>query len=145
MRIVWLALALALASPVLAAEGPWSAELEQELMSPYCPGRSLVECPSQKATELRLWIAGQEKAGIPRAEVERELFERYGDILRHAPKAEGFGLWAYLVPAGALLAGGLLVGGFLRRQTAVARARRTSLGEGSEPSRIAGSCEGVSL
>ena len=85
-------------------------------MSPYCPGRSLVECPSQAATELRLWIQAQERAGAPRAEVEAVLFERFGDQLRHAPRAEGFGLWAYLVPAGALLAGGALVLSFLRRQ-----------------------------
>jgi len=125
VRIAGLALWLALAMPALAAEGRWSQELEQELMSPYCPGRSLVECPSQKAVELRLWIAGQEDAGIPREDVERQLFERYGDILRHAPKAEGFGLWAYLVPAGALLAGGLVVVGFLRRQAALARVAPT--------------------
>jgi cytochrome c-type biogenesis protein CcmH len=99
----------------------WSADLERELMSPYCPGRSLVECPSQKATELRLWIARQEDQGASRAQVEQELFRRYGDTLRHAPRAEGFGLWAYLVPAGALLAGGALVAVFLRRQGTPAR------------------------
>jgi cytochrome c-type biogenesis protein CcmH/NrfF len=116
-----LVLLLGLAGAAAAAEPPWSAQLERELMSPYCPGRSLVECPSQKATELRLWIQGQEREGVPRAQVEQELIRRYGDTLRHAPRAEGFGLWAYLVPAATLLAGGALVAVFLRRQ-AVPRA-----------------------
>jgi cytochrome c-type biogenesis protein CcmH len=123
-----LVLLLGLAGAAAAAEPPWSAELEKELMSPYCPGRSLVECPSQKATELRLWIQGQERAGVTRTAVEQELFRRYGDTLRHAPRAEGFGLWAYLVPAAALLAGGALVVVFLRRQSVPATATATEPG-----------------
>ena len=98
----------------------WSSELESELMSPYCPGRSLTECPSPQATELRLWIQAQERAGVPREAVEARLFDEFGDQLRHAPRADGFGLWAYLVPAGALLAGGALVLVFLRRQRGAA-------------------------
>ena len=86
-------------------------------MSPYCPGRSLVECPSPQATELRLWIQAQERAGVSRESVEARLLQQFGDQLRQAPRAEGFGLWAYLVPAGALLAGLGLVLVFLRRQT----------------------------
>ena len=102
-------------SPVAASQG-WSRDLERELMSPFCPGRTLVECPSPDATELRLWIQGQERAGISRAAVEERLFRQFGDKLRSAPRAEGWGLWAYLVPAGALLGGGVLAFGFLRRQ-----------------------------
>jgi cytochrome c-type biogenesis protein CcmH/NrfF len=100
------------------AESPgWSEQVERELMSPYCPGRSLVECPSPQATELRLWIQAQERAGVPRESVEARLFQQFGDQLRHGPRAEGFGLWAYLVPAGALLAGLGLVLVFLRQQS----------------------------
>ena len=107
---------VALASAASAAsEGGFSRELESELMSPYCPGRSLIECPSPQATELRLWIQAQEKAGVSRSDVEARLFEQFGDQLRHSPRAEGWGLWAYLVPGLAMLAGGVLVFGFLRR------------------------------
>jgi cytochrome c-type biogenesis protein CcmH/NrfF len=103
-------------SEPLAASQNWSRELERSLMSPYCPGRSLIECPSQKAVELRLWIQAQEKAGVPRAEVEARLFEEWGDQLLHAPRASGWGLWAYLVPGFAMFAGGVLVLSFLHRQ-----------------------------
>jgi cytochrome c-type biogenesis protein CcmH/NrfF len=107
-------------SPVAASQAAastgWSSELESELMSPYCPGRSLVECPSPQATELRLWIQAQERAGVPRSEVEARLIEEYGDMLRHSPRAEGWGLFAYLVPGGALLAGGVIVVAFLGRR-----------------------------
>ena len=110
-------LVAAVASSSAAASKEWSRELERELMSPFCPGRTLVECPSPAATELRLWIQGQEKAGVSRAAVEQRLVQEFGDKLRGAPRAEGWGLWAYLVPAGALLAGGAFAFGFLRRQT----------------------------
>jgi len=99
-----------------AESSGWARELESEMMSPYCPGRSLIECPSPQATELRLWIAAQEKAGLSRGEVEAQLVQQFGDQLRHSPRAVGFGLWAYLVPGLALLAGGGLVVAFLRRQ-----------------------------
>jgi cytochrome c-type biogenesis protein CcmH len=111
-----LALALLVGAGSAGAERPWSEQLEHELMSPYCPGRSLTECPSPQATELRLWIQAQERAGVPREQVEARLFAQFGDQLRHGPRAEGWGLWAYLVPAAALAAGGALVFAFLRRQ-----------------------------
>jgi hypothetical protein len=37
-----------------------------------------------------------------------------------APRAEGFGLAAYIIPAGVFLAGGALLTWFLRRQTRAA-------------------------
>jgi cytochrome c-type biogenesis protein CcmH/NrfF len=114
-----------------AESSGWARELEKELMSPYCPGRSLPECPSQQAVEMRLWIQAQERAGATRESVEAELFRRFGDQLRHAPRAEGWGLWAYLVPGGAVLAGGALVLGFLRRQGGAAAAPPAPRGTGA--------------
>jgi cytochrome c-type biogenesis protein CcmH/NrfF len=116
VRGILLALALLCAASASgAAPDSWAVELERELMSPYCPGRSLVECPSPQATELRMWIHAQEQAGVPREEVEARLYQEFGDTLRHAPRAEGWGLWAYLVPGIAMLAGGALVVWFLGR------------------------------
>jgi cytochrome c-type biogenesis protein CcmH/NrfF len=116
VRGVLLALALSCAGPASAASGSWAVELERELMSPYCPGRSLVECPSPQATELRMWIHAQEQAGASRADVEARLVQEFGEeTLRHAPRAEGWGLWAYLTPGLVMLAGGALVVWFFRR------------------------------
>jgi cytochrome c-type biogenesis protein CcmH/NrfF len=111
-------LLLALVAGPAAADAPgeqWAYELAHNLMSPYCPGRTLSDCPSPQADELRLWILEQARAGAPREEVEAELLRSFGDQLRQAPRAEGIGLVAYAVPAAFLLAGGVLLVAFLRR------------------------------
>jgi cytochrome c-type biogenesis protein CcmH/NrfF len=128
-----LALAFALVaapSPGSAAPEGWAYEVAAELMSPFCPGRTLADCPSDQAKSLVLWIVMQEAAGRTRADVEEELYARYGEVMRPAPRAEGIGLTAYLIPALAFAAGGALVGVFLRRQT---RGRQAALASATPP------------
>jgi cytochrome c-type biogenesis protein CcmH/NrfF len=97
----------------------WAYKVSHDLMSPFCPGRTLSACPSPKADELRRWLIDQEASGRSREDVEAELFENYGNVLLSAPLAEGFGLTAYVFPVIAFLAGGVVVVVFLRRQTRV--------------------------
>ena len=114
---------LALALPVAAATDPvnepegWTYQLWRELMSPFCPGLSLADCPSSSAESLRTWILLQEASGRSRSDVEADLLERYGDTILAAPRPEGIGLAAYAIPALVLVAGGVLLGVFLKRQT----------------------------
>jgi cytochrome c-type biogenesis protein CcmH len=117
-----LAVSLLAAGPALATTEPegWAYDLANEMMSPYCPGRTLAECPSPQAGDLRVWILVQEAAGRTREDVEAELFERFGDVILAAPRAEGFGITAYAFPIVAFLAGGVLIVVFLRRQTTAA-------------------------
>jgi cytochrome c-type biogenesis protein CcmH/NrfF len=99
---------LGLALPAAAAAEPegWAYEVSHEIMSPFCPGRSLADCPSPQAESLRAWIVVQEATGRSRADVEAELLERYGDVIRAAPRAEGIGLAAYVIPLAAFVGGG---------------------------------------
>jgi cytochrome c-type biogenesis protein CcmH len=126
LRAIGLAAALLLASVAAFGEGEepgWSYRLAGDLMSPFCPGRSLSDCPSPNAAELRQWIIDQEKAGVPRTAVEEQLFARWGDQLRQAPRADGVGVLAYVIPAVALVAGAAIVFVFLRRQARAAPPR----------------------
>lgn len=111
-----LALLAALAGPAGAVEEAYGYALANELMSPFCPGRALAECPSPQADELRRWILDQEASGRSRASVEEELYADWGDQLLQAPRAEGVGLVAYAIPLAVVLLGGGLVAVFLRRQ-----------------------------
>ena len=117
----WLLLALALAAlsaaPVARATEGWAYEVANELMSPFCPGRSVADCPSPQAQTLRMWLIVQEASGRSRADVEAELVARYGETILGAPRARGFGLTAYTIPVAVAAAGALLLSWFLRRQT----------------------------
>jgi cytochrome c-type biogenesis protein CcmH/NrfF len=90
-------------------EETWAYKLPYDLMSPYCPGRTLAQCTSPQAGELRQWILMQEAAGASEEEVRANLLSRFGDAIRSAPKAEGWGLSAYVLPAVFFVGGGGLV------------------------------------
>lgn len=125
---------VALGARADAPEGRWSYYLANELMSPFCPGRTLNDCPSNQAAELKRWILAQETAGRGQAEVEADLYSRYGDVILQAPRATGFGLAAYALPVAAVVAGAALVVTFLRRQGARGGGAD---GSGPAPSRAA--------
>jgi cytochrome c-type biogenesis protein CcmH/NrfF len=115
----------------------WAYKISHDLMSPFCPGRTLSACTSPQADDLRMWLIVQEASGRSREDVEAELFERYGNVLRPAPLAEGFGLTAYVFPVIAFLAGGVVVAVFLRRQTrAVANLESPPLASDPELERV---------
>ena len=141
VRVCALLLALAAFAAPAAAATPasddaatrWAYDLANDLMSPFCPGRSLADCPSPDAASLRMWIVVQAAAGRTRADVEEELYARYGEVIRAAPKAEGFGAGAYLIPIGVFAGGGALVAWFLRRATRRARARPEEPTRGLDP------------
>jgi len=121
-----LALGLLLLGPALAGadnepEG-WAYRYFGEVMSPFCPGRTLAACTSTQAENLRAWILVQEAAGRTREDVHAELLERYGDVILSAPEAKGFGVAAYVIPFVVFVLGGAVVGVFLRRQTRAAAA-----------------------
>ncbi len=60
--------------------------LGNELMSPYCPGRTISSCPSGQARKLEDEILAQARAGRTREEIEAELVQRYGsDIIGYRP------------------------------------------------------------
>jgi cytochrome c-type biogenesis protein CcmH/NrfF len=104
----------------------WAYQLPHHLMSPFCPGRTISDCSSPQAESLRLWMIVQEASGRTREEVEEELIAKYGDVMRPAPRTDGFGATAYLFPVGAFLAGGIFIAIFLRRQTLAGRADEAS-------------------
>ena len=110
---------IGLSAPRVSAEAEsWGYALAHELMSPYCPGRTLAACTSDQAAELRQWILLQEAAGASQEEVVAILGERFGDVIRSSPEPEGWGLAAWLLPGAVLLLGALAVVGVLRGMVA---------------------------
>ena len=109
------------AAPTDSASGSsWAYDLAGELMSPFCPGRSLASCPSPQAAEMIQWIATQEAAGVTREAVIAILVERHGEEILGAPPARGITLWAYIFPVLGFVAFGGIAVFVLRRIVAPA-------------------------
>jgi len=135
LRVASLAACIALGASFGAAaaarasdERGWGYALANELMSPWCPGFALPDCSSGYAADLRLWILEQERLGRPREEVKAEILARYGEKMLQAPKAEGWGILAYAIPAAIILGGLAVLVTFLRSQGATARASDVEVG-----------------
>ncbi len=117
-RAILVAGICAVLAPAAWAEGSWSGDLAHELMSPFCPGRTLATCPSDKAAELVAWMKLQETAGASRDEVEAQLVARFGEQILPAPPPRDFiAIAGYAVPILAIVAGAPLVFRLLRRLT----------------------------
>lgn len=80
-------------------------DLSGDIMSPFCPGVTLHECPSAEAIQMRDRIAQWFEQGQTRAEIMQRLEDEYGDGIRANPAVGGIGLGAWLLPAIALVAG----------------------------------------
>ena len=116
-------LGLLLAAVLLAAGIPAAADegtrekaraahaLSRDLMSPFCPGRTLADCPSPDAAAVRQEIRALVDRGVAEAEIRSMLEARYGDAVRGVPKS----LWGWLLPGLILLAGAVALLVALRR------------------------------
>ena len=85
-----------------------ATELSHDLMSPYCPGRTIATCPSPQARKLEQHILTQAQEGKSRVEIETALAERFPDIRGYIGRPEiiyGTALLALLAIVGLLLVG----------------------------------------
>ena len=95
MRIAaWLLLCSALlATPAFAQEDPEIAiaraahELSRDLMSPYCPGRTLEACPSPDALAVREEIRAALRAGEPADSIRARIEARFGQAVVGLPQS----------------------------------------------------------
>jgi len=83
--------------------------IENNVLSPYCPGRLLRDCPSGAASILKAEIRQEIVAGKSESEIIESLYQRFGEEIRGAPSAEGFGLVAWVAPIVFVLLGLVLI------------------------------------
>ncbi|NIN10894.1 MAG: hypothetical protein GTN62_03010, partial [Gemmatimonadales bacterium] len=88
-----------------------AGEIFNSVMSPYCPGLLLANCPSSQAVDLRDYVRTRLAAGATKAQVLDELYAEFGEEVLGAPPARGIGLLAWIVPGAIILlsAAGILV------------------------------------
>jgi cytochrome c-type biogenesis protein CcmH/NrfF len=117
---LFVALALLLAPGPARAESPSevATAVSHNVMSPFCPGVTLHDCPSDAATDLRGRIEAWARRGQSRTEIMARLRAEYGPAIAASPEPRGRGLVAWLLPVAALVAGALVVTASVRRWSA---------------------------
>lgn len=93
---------------------PTVTEVSGRVMSPFCPGLTLEECPTDQSWQLRAQIAEMIQEGRTNAEIDRWMVDNYGEVALATPG----NTWAWLAPVVMGLAGLALVIGFVARRTA---------------------------
>lgn len=95
-----------------------ATRLAAELRCPVCQGLSIQDSPSPLAVQMKDLIRTQVGRGYSDDDVRAYFVSKYGEWVLLEPRATGFNLLVYLLPAAALLAGLGLIVVAVRRWTA---------------------------
>ena len=120
---------LVIVGPAHAAPQDVANDISQHVMSPFCPGVTLHDCPSDSAVALRDRITAWAERGFTRAQIMNELYDEYGEeTIRAEPPRSGSGLLAWVLPAVAALGAAVVAWTLLRRW-----AHGPATAEGNDP------------
>lgn len=92
-----------------------ASALAGELRCPVCQGVSIQDSPSPLAVQMKELIRSQVAEGRTDDEIRAYFVGRYGEWVLLEPRASGFNLVVYLLPALALLVGGVMLVVMVRR------------------------------
>ena len=93
--VLVIGLVLSLCTPTSALV--WQ-DVAGELMSPACPGRTLINCTSGESEQWRELIRQQVAQGKSKDEIMKYFVEMRGEEILAAPPKKGFALAAWLLP-----------------------------------------------
>lgn len=112
-------IALAAGAVTARADAPNAADLEAELVCPVCES-TLDQSNAPVAERMKTYIRARIAAGDSAQEIKDALVAEFGPGVLARPPEGGFGLLAWLLPLGALVAGlvavAVLVRGWSRRR-----------------------------
>jgi cytochrome c-type biogenesis protein CcmH len=94
-----------------------SAEVAAQLRCPVCRNQSVLESSSGLAREMQSVVRDRLAAGETPEEVRAYFVGRYGDWILLKPEPKGINLLVYLLPAAALLFGGVVLYYRIKRWT----------------------------
>ncbi len=104
-----------------------SFEIYGEIMSPYCPGRLLRDCPSGKATELKERIYKDLENGVEKEAIVSALVKNYGSSIIATPPTSGFSSLVWIAPAIFVLAGLGIISFFVSRSIGGDKLKKTKV------------------
>ncbi len=84
---------------------PEARKAIDQLLSPFCPGLMLEQCPAEESRSLRDSIHALAVEGWTADELKAWMLANHGDEWKAVPDRSGTGLWAWILPPFALVAG----------------------------------------
>jgi cytochrome c-type biogenesis protein CcmH len=117
---ILIVIAAAISSSACASESidDQAREISYLLMCPVCQGQSVAESNSELARDMRKIIREKLEAGESKEEIIKYFVNRYGDSILGYPPIKGVNLLLWILPALAVILGGIGIGLFLRRSKA---------------------------
>jgi cytochrome c-type biogenesis protein CcmH/NrfF len=91
-------------------------KIYSNILSPYCPGLTLKDCPSTQAKNLKDRIKENIDGGMGEADINTLLQNEFGDTIFAMPGVKGFNLLAWIVPGFFLFGGIVFLIIWLKRQ-----------------------------
>ena len=85
-------------------------DFAEQNMSPFCPGRTLADCPSPSAKALRDRVRRMMATGLTETDIAAQLRREFGDVVLPMPDSPF--VWVFptlLIASGAILLGVVLV------------------------------------
>lgn len=114
-------------------ERPTASQVNSYVMSPFCPGLTLEECPSVQAGNLRSEISRRLASGSSGPELERWLVTTYGEAVLGRPRRAGI----FILPGMLLALGVALIAWTLRsRRDAPSDEPERAIGSSWESERV---------
>lgn len=104
-------------APAAAAADAEAQALFHEVMSPFCPGLTLADCPSPNAFTLRGEIKTRLERGESREAIVDQLVAQYGAKILSDPSGTPIGSVAWGVPIALSVLAALGLAFFVRRAT----------------------------
>lgn len=110
--------------PVLEAA---TKSVASQLRCPVCQGVSIQDSPSELAQQMRTVVKEQLASGKSPDEVKDYFISKYGEWILLEPKAAGFNLLVYALPAVLVLGGGVFLVFIVKKWTSAAPATARTL------------------
>jgi cytochrome c-type biogenesis protein CcmH len=114
--LIGMCLACVLGIHPLAHAVEWQ-DVAGDLMSPACPGRTLLNCTSSQAEQWRELIRQKLARGESKKQIIQYFVDIEGESILAAPPKQGFALTVWLFPAFVILNGAVMILLLTRRWT----------------------------
>lgn len=103
------------AAPALAKDKDAAREITNQIICPCSCGEVLTGCTCETGKSMQATVAAGVKAGKDKKAIVDALVAQYGEVIRGAPKPEGFNLIVWIAPFAATLVGLVIAYFVLRR------------------------------